>query len=58
MPGGSAGGGRTAAAKRLAQMGVGIKVSEDGYIEAFGLPILNDKEKNENSRTIPLFKIK
>ncbi len=58
VPGGSAGGGRTAAAKRLAQMGVGIKVSEDGYIEAFGLPILNDKEKKENSRTIPLFKIK
>ena len=34
VPGGSSGGGRTAAAKRLAQYGVGIKVSEDGYIEA------------------------
>lgn len=33
----SNGGGRTAAAKRLSCLGVGIKISEDGYIEAYGL---------------------
>lgn len=36
VPGGSSHGGRTAAAKRLAALGVGIKISEDGYIEAYG----------------------
>lgn len=41
VPSGSSGGGRTAAAKKLAQFGVGIKISEDGYIEAWGVP-LND----------------
>lgn len=56
VPGGSSSGGRAAAAKRLAQMGVGIKVSEDGYIEAFGLPI-ESKEDNK-VKVIPLFKIK
>lgn len=55
VPGGSSGGGRTAAAKQLAQIGVGIKVSEDGYIEAFGLPIGKAKGK---VRMCPLFKIK
>lgn len=58
VPSGSSSGGRAAAAKRLAQMGVGIKVSEDGYIEAFGLPIEFNAENKTNSRTIPLFKIK
>lgn len=32
---GSAGGGRTAAAKKLARYGFAIKISTDGYIEAF-----------------------
>ena len=53
VPSGSSGGGRTAAAKKLANYGVGIKISEDGYIEAYG--------KNLNSskpRIIPLFKFK
>lgn len=57
VPGGSSSGGRAAAAKRLAQIGIGIKVSEDGYIEAFGLPIESDKTK-AHLREIPLFKIK
>jgi len=51
--GGSTGGGRTAAAKRLAEYGVGIKISEDGYIEAFGLPL--DKQA---SRFQTLFTLK
>lgn len=59
LTGGSSGGGRTAAAKRLAQLGVGIKISEDGYIEAYGVPL---KEQNDRkgaaSSIIPLFKIK
>ncbi len=58
VPGGSSSGGRAAAAKRLAQIGVGIKVSEDGYIEAFGLPIECNGENKVNARTVPLFKIK
>lgn len=58
VPGGSSSGGRAAAAKRLAQIGVGIKVSEDGYIEAFGLPINETEENGESQRMIPLFKIK
>lgn len=57
VSGSNSGGGRAAAAKRLAQIGVGIKVSEDGYIEAFGLSIEHDGKK-ASSRTIPLFKIK
>lgn len=60
VPGGSSGGGRTAAAKQLARFGVGIKISEDGYIEAYGIPIdsngnLSSKEK---PRMLPLFKFK
>ncbi len=35
IAGGSTGGGRTAAAKELSKYGTGIKVSEDGYIEAY-----------------------
>lgn len=58
VPGGSSGGGRTAAAKRLAQIGVGIKISEDGYIEAYGTPINGTYGKKQAPRTIPLFKIK
>ncbi len=53
--GGSSGGGRTAATKRLAEFGVGIKISEDGYIEAYGLNISKPKE---DSKIIPLFKFK
>lgn len=33
--GGSTGGGRTAAAKALSKFGIGIKISNDGYIEAY-----------------------
>ena len=58
VPGGSSSGGRAAAAKRLAQLGVGIKVSEDGYIEAFGLAIETEADKEWSPRTIPLFKVK
>lgn len=36
--GGSSGGGRTAAAENLARFGIGIKISEDGYIEAYTKP--------------------
>lgn len=37
---GSTGGGRTAAAKSLAPLGVGIKVSQDGPITAYsGTPV-------------------
>lgn len=38
VDGGSSGGGRTAAAKNLARFGIGIKISEDGYIEAYTKP--------------------
>lgn len=53
VSGGSSGGGRTAATKSLAKYGVGIKISEDGYIEAYGKNLLSDKP-----RFNPLFKIK
>lgn len=59
VPGGSSGGGRTAATKKLAQYGVGIKISEDGYIEAYGI---NQIEKNDDTRNVsritPLFRFK
>lgn len=42
---GSSGGGRTAAAKKLSNLGVGIKISEDGYIEAFGLNLNESSER-------------
>ena len=58
VPGGSSGGGRTAAAKRLAQYGVGIKVSEDGYIEAWGAPIPSPESATSNSRINRLFSFK
>lgn len=38
VSGGSSGGGRTAAAENLARFGIGIKISEDGYIEAYTKP--------------------
>lgn len=53
VPGGSKGGGRTAAAEKLAEFGVGIKISEDGYIEAYGTQIRSDGSKSVTS----LFKI-
>ena len=56
VPGGSSGGGRTAAAKKLAEFGVGIKVSEDGYIEAYAKP--TNGENAAHTRIIQLFKIK
>jgi len=40
VPSGSSGGGRTAAAKKLAEYGIGIKISEDGYVEAYGMPLV------------------
>lgn len=55
VPGGSSGGGRAAAARRLGKVGVGIKISEDGYIEAFGIPL--DHEKDKDSEVL-LFRIK
>ena len=55
VPGGSSGGGRTAASKKLAEYGVGIKISEDGYIEAYGKP-LNNSDKNK--RMVPVFNFK
>lgn len=55
VSGGSTGGGRTAAAKKLADFGVGIKISEDGYIEAYGLDL---EKKNTQSSIIQLFKFK
>ena len=51
--GGSSGGGRTAATKKLASFGIGIKISEDGYIEAYGKNLYSEKP-----RIVPLFKIK
>lgn len=57
VPSGSSGGGRTAAAKKLAELGVGIKISEDGYIEAYGSPVKIEKDE-KNTRIVPLFKIK
>lgn len=54
VTGGSSGGGRTAAAKKLAYFGVGIKVSEDGYIEAYGL----DMDSKGKDHIVPLFKFK
>lgn len=38
VSGGSSSGGRTAAAENLARFGIGIKISEDGYIEAYTKP--------------------
>ncbi len=35
VPGGSTGGGRTAAAKCLSSFGMGIKISNDGYVEIY-----------------------
>lgn len=59
VPGGSSGGGRTAAAKQLAKFGVGIKISEDGYVEAYGLPLeANGCLAQPSKRMIPLFKFK
>lgn len=59
VPGGSSGGGRTAATKKLAQYGVGIKISEDGYIEAYGINQgKKDDEACVTSRIVPLFRFK
>lgn len=51
--GGSRGGGRTAAALKLSEFGVGIKISEDGYIEAYGIDL-----ESENSSMVRLFQFK
>lgn len=60
VPGGSSAGGRTAAAKQLAQFGVGIKISEDGYIEAYGIPVNSNgiPIESPSSRIVPLFSFK
>ncbi len=57
---GSSGGGRTAAAKHLAEFGVGIKISEDGDIEAFGKPIgdVVQSDDKKGDRIIRLFSFK
>lgn len=54
VPSGSSGGGRTAAAKKLANFGVEIKISEDGYIEAYGA----NTNGQTNSRIVRLFSFK
>jgi len=46
VPGGSAGGGRRAAARRISRYGIGIKVSQDGGIEAF-----------RGDKDVPVFKV-
>ncbi len=53
VPMGSSGGGRTAAAKKLANYGVGIKISEDGYIEAYGA-----NQNGEKPRIVRIFSFK
>ena len=53
VPMGSSGGGRTAAAKKLANFGVGIKISEDGYIEAYGA-----NRNGQNPRIFRIFSFK
>lgn len=60
VAGGSSGGGRTAATKQLAEFGVGIKISEDGYVEAYGVPVTDRGELVEESACSiePLFKFK
>jgi len=59
VPGGSTGGGRTATAKQLAEFGVGIKISEDGYVEAYGIPLkANGCPSQSSERMVPLFKFK
>ena len=64
VPGGSSGGGRTAAAKKLAQLGVGIKISEDGDIEAYGLSQIAQSNHSPvlvapctSGRIVPIFKL-
>ncbi|MCW7471762.1 MULTISPECIES: hypothetical protein [Leptospira] len=42
LPGGSSGGGRTAAAKELSKLGIAIKISNDGYIQLFRKGISNE----------------
>lgn len=54
VPSGSTGGGRTAAAKKLAHLGVGIKISEDGYVEAYGLPSSKTSVKSEKKERMDL----
>ena len=56
--GGSTEGGRSAAAKGLAELGVGIKVSEDGYIEAYGSNINRLEEDGKVPEIVTLFKFK
>lgn len=55
VSGGSSGGGRTAAAKKLAEFGVGIKISEDGYVEAYGVDV---SDTGRDSHIVPLFRFK
>ena len=56
IEGTSTDGARLAAAKNLAKLGVGIKISEDGAIEAYGLD-LSSGNPNSDQKTIKLFKI-
>lgn len=62
VPGGSHGGGRTAAATKLAEAGIAIKISQDGYIEAYGLPLdellKEDSNEEDEIKVITLFRIK
>lgn len=55
--GGSSGGGRTAATKKLAEFGIGIKISEDGYIEAYGKEYAEiESEKDSRIRRVFSFR--
>lgn len=56
VKGGSTEGGRSAAAKRLAELGVGIKISEDGYIEAYGIPLKDLRSNTTPKKVISLFR--
>lgn len=56
--GGSTGGGRTAAAENLGCYGIGIKVSEDGYIEAYAKPKSCNKPFCRKDEVETLFKFK
>lgn len=58
VDGGSTGGGRAAAAKNLARYGIGIKISEDGYIEAYAAPQTEENGVCAEKEIKLLFKFK
>lgn len=58
VEGGSTDGGRSAAAKHLAELGIGIKISEDGYIEAYGIDRDSPQVAGNSPNIVTLFKFK